>query len=108
VAPIYQLLRLGPGKYIYSGEFKAENLKTESGLVWRIFCQEAGHELLATSATLSGTRQWDSFDVRFDVPPNCPTQVLLLRIWSPATLDQKISGRAYYDNLRITQLTASQ
>jgi hypothetical protein len=108
VAPIFQSLRLAPGKYIYSGESKTEDLKTESGLVWRIWCLEGNEALLATSPRFSGTNQWDHFEVRFEVPSNCTTQRLALRMMSPAVLDQQISGYAYYDNLNITPLAASR
>jgi hypothetical protein len=106
--PIFQFVRLAPGKHIFSGDFKAEALATESGLVWRILCLDGPKNILATSAALSGNKQWDHFELRFEVPPSCTTQQLYLGMLSAAVLDQKVSGRAYYDNLSITPATASQ
>jgi hypothetical protein len=102
--PLYQYLRIAPGRYNLTGLFKADNLQTVSGLVWRIWCVEGSHELIATSPALVGTLDWTSFEASLEVPENCSTQVLKLEMKSPAILDQRISGRAFYDNLKLTSL----
>ncbi len=108
VGPVYQFLRLAPGRYILSGDFRAEQLQTETGLVWRIICNEGSAALLAETPPLTGDRQWDRFEARFEVPAGCITQSLGLSARSTATLDQQISGRAYYDNMAITPLAIGQ
>jgi hypothetical protein len=101
VAPVFQTIRLAPGRYVFSGDYKAEDLKTDSGLVWRVHCLEGKSGLIHFSTPLSGNRQWDHFETRFDVPQDCATQQLYLVMRSDAALDQIVSGRAYYDNLAI-------
>jgi hypothetical protein len=108
VAPIYQYLRLAPGRYIFSGDAKAENLLTDSGLSWRIQCIEGAKLELASSPALSGDGPWDHFETRVDVPENCVTQRLLLGARSDAVLDQQVSGTALYDNLSIVLATEAQ
>jgi hypothetical protein len=108
VLPISQYLRLAAGKYIFSGDSKAENLLTDSGLAWNIRCIDGDGRSLASSNALSGNKQWDHFEARFEVPAGCTTQMLALRMVSPAVLDQKISGQAFYDNLTVTPLAAGQ
>jgi tetratricopeptide (TPR) repeat protein len=108
VGPVYQFLRLVPGRYILSGDFRSERLQTETGLVWRIICNEGGGQALAETPALLGDRQWDRFEERFEVPSGCTTQSLGLTGRSSAVLDQQMSGRAYYDNMAIAPLATGQ
>ena len=96
-----QYLRLLPGDYQFSGEAKADDLKTTGGLVWRIYCAE-NSSLLAQAGKVSVSSPWTPFDQSFQVPKeSCETQFLRLDTSSSAVLDSEIVGRVAYDNLRI-------
>jgi hypothetical protein len=97
-----QLLKLSPADYVLSGESKAENLENERGLVWKIYCLPAASTPLATTEALRGIQQWAAFNSKFTVPAqDCGTQLLRLELNARAIADTQISGRVYYDNLKI-------
>jgi hypothetical protein len=103
VNPVYQLLRLSPGQYVFSGSYRSENLQSQDTLVWRITCIEGPHAEIASVPSSPGTNPWQGFETEVDVPEDCPTQKLSLEMRSNATLNQKISGTSYFDNLQITR-----
>ncbi len=107
VIPALQYLRLEPGNYVLSGEQRADNLKTDSGINWRIVCLEGNSMDMVQSPKLQGSSQWSRFDVRFAVPPGCTTQQLHLGAATTAVLDQQLSGTAQFDNLAVTPLAAN-
>ena len=96
-----QYLRLQPGDYQFSGEAKADDLKTTGGLVWRIYCAETS-VLLMQAGKISTSSPWTPFDQSFNVPENeCATQFLRLDTASSAELDSEIVGKVAYDNLKL-------
>ena len=104
-ADVSQILYLGHGSYRFEGESKAENLQNERGLVWQITCLDPAGHALATTAAQTGTSEWQSFAVDFTVPvARCPMQRLILLLDAKTILDQRISGRVWYDNLKISNL----
>jgi hypothetical protein len=107
VSPALQYLRLAPGNYVFSGEQRADGLKTENGILWRIVCIDGPGGTYASAPLLSGDMQWSRFDVRFSVPADCPTQQLYLYASSSAVLDQQVSGSAQFDNLTITPIAGA-
>ena len=44
---IYQRLLLPPGRYILTGSYRASNLDSDRGLVWRIYCVTTAEQKLA-------------------------------------------------------------
>ncbi|MGB8315214.1 MAG: hypothetical protein WCE69_12105 [Aestuariivirga sp.] len=104
-ADVSQILYLAHGSYRFEGDAKAENLQNERGLVWQITCLDPAGHALATTAAQTGTSEWRSFAVDFTVPAaRCPMQRLILLLDAKTTLDQRISGRVWYDNLKISNL----
>jgi hypothetical protein len=96
-----QYLRLQPGVYQFSGEAKADDLKTSGGLVWRIYCVETS-SLLMQAGKISTSSPWTPFSQDFTVPAEeCATQFIRLDTASYAELDSEIFGRIAYDNLKI-------
>jgi hypothetical protein len=106
VAPMQQFLRLSPGSYVYSGEMRTDNLRAEAPLGWQLYCLEGDRGQISFIETKPKLPTWDRFETRFEVPQGCATQLLTLRISSSATLDQKISGSVFYDNLAIVSSAA--
>ena len=103
-----QLLRLGPGDYLLSGDARSVDLKNGGGLVWRIYCLSDQPGPIVESSRLSGTMEWGRFEKPFTVPAtNCETQVLRLELNARAELDYQISGRAFYDSIAILRREAA-
>lgn len=101
----YQYLRLAPGSYAFSLEAKSEDLVSDSGLTWRIRCADDGNlGIITESQPLRGAVAWQVMEQSFQVPEEgCATQLLRLELAGKLELDQKISGRVFYDNLKITR-----
>lgn len=99
---VSKLLVLPPGTYRLSGREKAESLRTERGMTWRIFCAENEKQTLASTPLLVGSVPWRGFDVSFDVPQTgCGAQWLRLELSVRAVLDQEVGGAVSYDALSV-------
>ena len=98
---VQQYLRLTPGEYEASGEWRAENFQSPSGLRWQVYCI-GGAASSPPSKLLSATGSWDKFSFPVTVPPeNCDTQLLQLQSASAAALDQRFEGQVYFDNIVV-------
>lgn len=107
-ANLSQMLKLAPGNYNLSGEAKAENLANDRGLVWRIYCLPTMDANITTTAASKGTQAWSNFTTNFSIPAeNCTTQLLRLELDAVAVADTQISGRVYYDNIKIEPAAAT-
>jgi hypothetical protein len=97
---VFQYLMLSPGRYDVTYEFMAQNLKTASGLVWRVRCLSGAELGQGPKSTLSGP--WADYKFEIQVPESgCTSQVLGLESSSTAALDTLISGQMYFDTFRI-------
>jgi hypothetical protein len=104
-----QILRLAPGSYLFSGEAKPENLRTEAGLVWKFYCLGNQVQLLTEAMPFPQQSEWTHFEKEIIVPPDaCRTQLLRLEVNSRAILDQRISGRILYDDLKLIPRKSAQ
>ena len=104
-ADVSQTLYLGAGNYRLEGEVKTENLQNDRGLLWKVFCMNDSNQLLAATLPRNGTSSWNSFTADFSVPEErCVMQRLVLVLDARSALDQNISGRIWYDNLKINKL----
>lgn len=99
--PVVQYLMLSSGEYVLSGDMKAENLKSDSGVIWQLQCIEGGGGVLGQSPALNGNTEWSRFDVRLVVPQGCATQLLSLRAATSTKLDQNISGTVMFDDINV-------
>lgn len=98
-----QMLALPPGDYQLSLRARPDNLRTERGLVWEITCVKGGAPLAAT-APLRGQGGWRELAVEFTVPEGCQGQWLALRLPARIPAEQRIGGRAWFDDLKITRV----
>lgn len=100
---VQQLLALAPGSYRLAGRARAEGLRSERGLVWRVVCASDDRQLASTDP-LMGHSQWRQFATDFEVPAeNCGGQWLQLAVPARIAAEQRIGGRAWFDDLRITR-----
>ena len=98
-----QMLALPPGEYRLSLRARPDSLRTERGLVWEISCVSGGKPLAATEP-LRGHGDWRELAVDFTVPEGCAGQWLALRLPARIPAEQRIGGRAWFDDLRIRRL----
>jgi hypothetical protein len=104
-ADISQTLYLSAGNYRLEGEVRTENLQNERGLAWMVFCLSDAGEVLGATSRHNGTSDWMAFTADFSVPAEkCEMQRLVLVLDARLALDQNISGRIWYDNLKISNL----
>ena len=104
-ADVSQILYLSAGTYRLEGEFRTENLQNERGLVWKVFCISDAKQFLGATSRHNGTSGWTPFTADFAVPAEkCEMQRLVLVLDAKLALDQNISGRIWYDNLKISNL----
>jgi len=97
-----KLLLLPPGLYTLRGEWMADRLENERGLVWRLTCAEADGQVLGATKGLVGTVPWQAFELTFEVPPSgCRGQWLRLQLAARTAIEQQISGEAWFDNISI-------
>ncbi len=102
---VSHLLALPPGTYRLTGEVAAEELRTERGLWWRVFC--AGHPdpSLGQTELVADSMPWRAFTLSFAVPASaCQAQVLQLELPARVALEQAIDGVVSYRNLAIASL----
>lgn len=111
--PIYQYLLLGPGRYRFEGRGRTD-LETWLGLQWGIYCRDsAGQESrqLAFSERFIGAVDWTDFRRDFEVPKDCPIQVLRLELAAPkrdasvlGNVAVRLRGRMWFDDLRVSAI----
>ncbi len=97
---VRQLLALPPGNYLLKGRARPENLRTDRGLVWTVTCTDG--RVLGESEPLRGNGPWRSWEAEFQVPAqDCGGQWLSLRLPARIAAEQRIGGRAWFDDIKI-------
>lgn len=100
-----QLMLLPPGDYRMTGKVRAEELRTERGLGWKISCAETPNNTLALTHLVADAVPWTSFSVDFAVPAgNCRGQWLNLEIPSRTASERQIEGQIWYENIQIRRV----
>lgn len=104
-AHVRQLLALGPGRYRFQGRARLDDLRNERGLRWRLHCAQGDQQTLAETERLHGNQPWQPFQTEFKVPAEaCQGQWLKLELTARIPAEQRISGSAWYDDLRIIRI----
>lgn len=99
-----QLLALPPGAYRLQVRARTDGLRSERGLVWSVACAEPEKKLGSTDP-VRGISPWRTLGVDFVVPPtDCGGQWLVLEIPARIRAEQRIGGRAWFDDLQITRV----
>lgn len=102
-AHVRQRLALAPGRYRLVLRAKPEHLRTERGLVWTVACADG--KALADTPPLTGHGEWRELAADVEIPPQgCGGQWLTLRLPARIPAEQRIGGRAWFDDLAIRRL----
>lgn len=112
--PVRQPLLLAPGRYRFEGRGRADRLNSWLGVQWGVYCppgRAAGARQLARTGPFLATSGWDAWQVVFDVPADCPVQVVRLELASPrpdlaapGDVAARLDGSVWFDDLRIRGL----
>lgn len=100
---IHQYLALPPGRYELSGQVRLDALQSVRGVQWVLRCASDAPDALGASPRFMGSTQWERFAFDFEVPAACQGQLLQLE---PAGLREGttfVSGRAWFDELRVAR-----
>jgi hypothetical protein len=100
---VSHLLVLPAGSYRLSGEVEAEELHTERGLWWRVFCLGHPDASLGETELVASSTPWRPFDLTFQIPAeSCPAQVLQLELPARVALEKRIEGVVSYRNMAVS------
>lgn len=103
-AHVRQLLALPPGRYQLRLRARGDSLRSERGLVWQVACVAGGRPLGETPPLL-GQGPWRELQADFEVPAaGCEGQWLTLRLPARIPAEQRIGGRAWFDDLKIRRV----
>ncbi len=101
----FQPLFIDPGRYRVTGQVRTDGLKTNGGLQWSVECRADDKTLsLATSERFLGSQQWRVFEFEFELPVGCTDPTLRLSTYARVQSDYRISGSAWFDDLRMQRL----
>jgi hypothetical protein len=101
---VRQFLALDPGRYELTGLARMEGLQSVRGVQWSLRCASVPPRMLASSPRFMGSGDWQPFSMALEVPAGCAGQVLQLE---PVGLQEGttfVSGKAWFDDLRLTRL----
>ena len=95
-------LYLSPGDYRLDARLRAQALRSELGLQWRISCASGGREL-GRGEAIEGSFGWQGRSVAFTVPTRgCEGQWLRLVNPVSAGAGQRVSGELWIDDVAVS------
>ncbi len=101
-----QTLLLAPGRYRMQIRARAQSLRGDRGLAWRVSCRGT-NPMQADTAALLGMFDWKSLSLEFEVPADgCPAQKLALVNLGADGAGKIVSGSIAFDDVLITSLAA--
>ena len=99
---VLQYLMLTPGAYNFAVEARGE-FSGPRELVWRLTCADDRRKLGETAMFQGVADSWIELPAVFNVPADCPVQILTLLLDARAPSEQMAAGTVWYDNLRLTR-----
>lgn len=103
--PVVHELVLAPGNYRLTGRVRADRLRSERGIRWRVACLTDPRGALGASDAFAGTAAWRDFALNFTVPEEgCPAQSLGLEADARTALETQVSGVVSFSELDIIPL----
>jgi tetratricopeptide (TPR) repeat protein len=94
-------LMLAPGRYRLDLRLRAQALRSELGLQWRIACAGQGGEV-ARSEAIDGSFGWQQRSLAFSIPASgCPGQWLRLVNPVAAGAGQRVVGELWVDDVVV-------
>lgn len=98
---IQQRILLGPGSYTLTGRLKGE-VTGRRGTRVTVSCAATTNERIAETPMFVGNATtWRPFDVTFNVPASCPSQMIRVIHDARFSAEQMVRGTVWYDDIRI-------
>lgn len=89
-------------RYTLRGQFMADRLSANEGLVWALLCAANSTEVARTPALKDTRGQWRSFMIEFELPPDCgPVVSLQLQTFVTSEASAGLRGQAVFDNFEL-------
>lgn len=98
---VWQMLALAPGAYRLTGQVRADGLRNERGMYWRVYCLGERRTVIGETERETGTSPWHEFALTFQVPADCRGQLLRLELAARIAREQEVTGRIWYDSIAI-------
>ena len=102
---LHQALYLDPGTYRLSGKVLLDSLTSQGGLRWTLRCLRPRQAVLGESERFLGSEKWRGFKMDFEVPEDCQLQELRLESAGRSSLEQRVGGEIWFDDLAIRRTT---
>jgi hypothetical protein len=99
---VRQVLVLAPGKYQFTGDYMASQMRTEQGLAWSFSCAAGGREMARTHPLKDTQGQWQKMDISLSVPVDCPAVVLQLQTQLVSEALSGLRGQMSFDALALS------
>ncbi|MBW7832208.1 MAG: hypothetical protein H3C29_03245 [Simplicispira suum] len=93
--------------YRFTGRYMSDRLRTREGLVWALRCAAGGERFAQTEALVETQKQWQSFDLEFDMPAECEGAARL-QLEAMANWEARagMAGVMYFDDFELRQRAA--
>ncbi|MCO5105150.1 MAG: hypothetical protein M9919_14235 [Burkholderiaceae bacterium] len=93
--------------YRFTGRYMSDRLRTREGLVWALRCAAGGERFAQTEALVETQKQWQSFDLEFDMPAECEGAARL-QLEATAAWEARagMAGVMYFDDFELHQRAA--
>lgn len=100
---ISQAVVLLGNSYIFRGRYQSDKLQTNDGLSWKFSCASGGEPWMQTDALNDTQRQWKDFELKFKVPAECGSAILVgLETKSRGETRTGLTGAVQFDDFSIT------
>ena len=101
---ISQALLLDAGTYRLSGRVRVDSLVSQGGVRWSLRCLLPQSGVIGEGPRFLGSADWSEFDFRFEVPPDCIYQQLVLVTAGTRDFERRLNGTIWFDDLRISRV----
>jgi len=105
---LVQPLFLDPGSYQLTGRVRSDSFESKGGLRWEIRCLAPTSGMLASGARVPEMREWQDFELDFEVPESCTYQQVRLMSAGRLPFELKLRGDIWFDDLRIIRIQAPE
>ena len=99
---VRQVLVLAPGKYQFTGDYMARQMRNGQGLAWSFNCVAGGREMARTHPLKDTQGQWQKMDISLSVPIDCPAVVLQLQTQLVSEALSGLRGQMSFDALALS------
>lgn len=99
-----QSILLAPGRWSFSGKWRADSLTAQRGIGWTMTCRPGKQAVQLMPAFQGGSGTWEEFQYEFTVPDSgCEHQLLTLTGIAKAEADHDYQGQLALTGMRLAR-----